>query len=107
MPLLFKECPLLPGNRLVALTHFESNKDSHLSNGNLEVGTKSSKKSQEKVNLSKGGGGAKRGSKKRGDQLIKKFICEETCDASQSQNCLSPLSSLLPKKEKASKARVD
>lgn len=67
-----------------------SNKYSHLSESNPKVGPKSSnkKKRQEKANLTKGG--PKRASKKEGDQLIKKFICEETYDTSHSQNCLSP-----------------
>ena len=91
MPLLFKEYPLLPGNRSVSLTRFEYLKQifpsvREQSEGRTQILKK--KKRQEKANLTKGG--PKRASKKEGDQLIKKFICEETYDTSHSQNCLSP-----------------
>ena len=108
MPLLFKECPLLPGNRSVSLPRFEYLKQrfpsvKEQSGGLTQIFKK--KKSQEKANLSKGG--PKRASKKRGDQLIKKCICEETYDTSYSQNCLNHRPPSSPKREKALKARVD
>ena len=79
------------------------NKDSHLSKSNPEVGPKSSKeKKARKANLSKGG--PKKAGKKEGDQLIKKFICEETYDTSHSQNCLSPRPPFLPQKRKSLEA---
>ena len=80
------------------------NKDSHLSKSNPEVGPKSSKeKKARKANLSKGG--PKKAGKKEGDQLIKKFICEETYDTSHSQNFLSPRP-LPPPKEKKPRSHV-
>lgn len=82
------------------------NKDSHLSKSNPEVGPKSSKEKKARTaNLSKGG--PKKAGKREGDQLIKKFICEETYDTSHSQNYLSPRPPSSPKREKASKPRVD
>ena len=102
MPLLFKECPVLPGNRSVSQTRFEYLKQRFPS---VQEQSSKKKKGQEKANLSKGG--QKKTSKKEGDQLIKKFICEETYDTSHSQSCLSPRPPSSPKREKASKARVD
>ena len=104
-PLLFKGCPLLPGNRSVSLTRFEHPKQ-RFPSVQEQSGPKSSKeKKARKANLSKGG--PKKAGKKEGDQLIKKFICEETYDTSHSQNCLSPRPPSSPKREKASKPRVD
>lgn len=106
-PLLFKGCPLLPGNRSVSLTRFEYLKQrfpsaQEQSGGRTQI---LKKEKARKANLSKGG--PKKAGKKEGDQLIKKFICEETYDTSHSQSCLSPRPPSSPKREKASKARVD
>lgn len=81
------------------------NKDSHLSKSNLEVGPKSSTTKKAKKRRTYQRVGQREQVKKGRDQLIKKFICEETYDASHSQNCLSTPPPFLPPKRKSLEGR--
>lgn len=106
MPLLFKECLLLPGNGSVALDRFEYLKQrfpsvQEQSGGRTQIFNK--KKAKKRRTYQRVG--QREQVKKGRDQLIKKFICEETYDASHSQNCLSTPPPFLPPKRKSLEGR--